>query len=128
VAKSVDELTVYQKALAASAEVSGHIRKQRFDNDLRLRSQLGSSSESAASLISEGFEQSSDRYFAQYCCRAKGSCAEMRTQLTVARDRAFITEDERRRLDDMYEQISRMLAGLIDHLEREDRKNRRRDR
>jgi four helix bundle protein len=127
-AKSVDELKVYQNALAASAEVSNHIRKRRFDNDVRLRSQLGASSESAASLISEGFEQSSDRYFAQYCYRAKGSCAEMRTQLRVARDRALISEDERKRLDDMYDQISRMLAGLIDHLEREDRKSRRRGR
>jgi four helix bundle protein len=77
-------------------------------------------------LISEGFEQSTDRHFAQYCYRSKGSAAEMRNQLTVARDRKYMGESERIHLDVQYEEIAKMLSGLIDHLEREDRKHRRR--
>src|SRR5258708_2537329 len=121
-AKRVEELLVYRKAQAASAEVSAIILRPAFDRDFRLRDQLGASSERAASLISEGFEQSTDRYFAQYCYRSKGSCAEMRTQLEVARDRKYISEPERVSLDAQYEEIAKMLSGLIDHLEREDRK------
>ena len=124
-AKCVEELAVYQKALAASTEVSTLLRRPAFRRDLRLRNQLGASSERVASLISEGFEQSSDKHFAQYCYRSKGSCAEIRTQLAVARDRNYITEPERTALHSKYDEIAKMLAGLIKHLEREDRPNRR---
>ena len=64
-AKSLEELQVYQKAMAASAEVSAIIQRPSFNRDPRLRDQLGASSERVASLIAEGFEQSTDRHFAQ---------------------------------------------------------------
>src|SRR5437773_923106 len=83
-AKSLEELQVYQKALEASAEVSAILGRDSFKRDPRLRDQLGSSSASVASLISEGFEQSTDRYFAQYLYRSRGSSSEARTQLVVA--------------------------------------------
>ena len=124
-AKSVEELDVYQKAMEASAEVSMIIRHNSFKHDLRLREQLGSSSERVASLISEGFEQSTDRHFAQYCYRSKGSSRETRTQLVVAVQRSHITEAEQVRICNMYEEIAKMLTGLIRHLETEDRKHRR---
>jgi len=89
-----------------------------------LREQLGSSSERVASLISEGFEQSTDRHFAQYCYRSKGSSREIRTQLVVAVNRNHITESERIPISNIYEEIAKMLTGLIRHLETEDRKRR----
>jgi four helix bundle protein len=123
-AKSVDELSVYRKALAASADISAILDRDSFRHDPRLRDQLGSSSERVASLIGEGFEQSTDRHFAQYLYRARGSDRETRTQLIVARDRRHITETERIRLSEQYEEIARMLTGLIGHLETDDRKHR----
>lgn len=125
-AKSVEELLVYQKAMKASEQVSAMIRRPHFRHDLRLRNQIAAASERVASLISEGFEQSSDRHFAQYCYRAKGSCGEIRTQLAVSRDREYITEAERARLHEQYEEVAKMLSGLIDYLERADRPQRRR--
>jgi four helix bundle protein len=124
-AKSVEELLVYQKALAASAEASAIIQRESFSRDLRLREQLGSSSERVASLIAEGFEMSTDRHFAQYCYRSRGSSRETRTQLVVACDRHHITQKERDLMCGRYEEIAKMLTGLIDHLETEDRKHRR---
>jgi len=124
-AKSVEELQVYQKALAAAGEISAIIQRPSFNRDPRLRDQLGSSSERVASLIAEGFEQSTDRHFAQYCYRSRGSCREARTQLIVAGQRRHIVESERLRIDPLYEEIAKMLTGLIAHLEAEDRKHRR---
>jgi four helix bundle protein len=124
-AKCVEELDVYQKAMNASAQVSAIIQRNSFKRDPRLRDQLGSSSERVASLISEGFEQSTDRHFAQYCYRSKGSSREIRTQLVVAVKRNHITESERVPISNMYEEIAKMLTGLIRHLETEDRKHRR---
>jgi four helix bundle protein len=113
---NVDRLDVYRKAVAAAAEVSAIIRRPSFNCDLRLRGQLGSSSERVASLISEGSEQSTDRHFAEYCYRAKGSARETRTQLIVAVQREHLTEAERVSLDKRYEEIGRMLSGLIRRL------------
>ena len=124
-AKSVEELQVYQKALEASTEVSAILERDSFKRDPRLRDQLGSSSERVASLISEGFEQSTDRHFAQYLYRSRGSSRETRTQLVVALDRRHIDETERIRITAQYEEIAKMLTGLIRHLETEDRKHRR---
>jgi len=124
-AETLEELQVYQKAMAAAAEISAIIQRPSFNRDLRLREQIGSSSERCASSISEGFEQSTDKFFAQYCYRSKGSAREIRTQLIIAVQRRHITEDERVPLDRKYEEVGKMLTGLIGHLERENRKQRR---
>lgn len=124
-AKSVEELLVYQKALGAAAAISAILPRESFKRDPRLRDQLGSSSERVASLISEGFEQSTDRHFAQYLYRSRGSSREARTQLVVACDRRHISETERNRISAMFEEVAKMLTGLIKHLEIEDRKHRR---
>ena len=124
-AKCVEELLVYQKAVEARPKSPKIIQRDSFKRDPRLRDQLGASSERVASLISEGFEQSTDRHFAQYRYRSKGSARETRTQLVVAVQRNHITESERVRISNMYEEIAKMLTGLIRHLETEDRKRRR---
>jgi four helix bundle protein len=123
-ATKVENLLVYQKAMALSAEISAIIRRPSFCRDLRLRDQLASASESVASLIAEGNEQSTDKHFAQYCYRSKGSASEMRTKLIVAVQRGHITEAERLPLDRQYEEILKMLGGLIKQLDRENRKRR----
>ncbi len=124
-ARCVEELQVYQKALQAAAAVSAIIVRPSFRHDPRLRDQLGAASERVASSVSEGFEQSTDRHFAQYCYRARGSSREVRTQLIVVVQRCHITEPERLALEAAYDEIARMLTGLIEHLETEDRKHRR---
>jgi four helix bundle protein len=68
---------------------------------------------------------STDRHFAQYLYRAKGSSREIRSQLLVARQRRHVTESERVAISEKYEEIAKMLTGLIRHLEAEDRKHRR---
>ena len=124
-AKSVDELVVYQKALAASGRISQILKRPSFQRDLRLREQLASSSERTASLISEGFEQSTDRHFCEYCYRSRGSTREVRTQLVVARDRDHVADSERLSLTNDYAEIAKMLTGLIRHLERTPTRRRR---
>src|SRR5262249_33479049 len=117
---NVEKLHVYQKAIAAAAEVSAIIARPRFSKDIRLRTQLGAASESVASLIAEGSQQSTDRFFAEYLYRARGATREIRAQLEIARDRRYMEESERIQLSEHYDEIARMLTGLIAHLKRED--------
>jgi four helix bundle protein len=100
------------------------LTRERLAKDFRLCGQLGCSSERVASLIAEGFSQSTDRHFAEYLYRSRGSSSETRTQLRVATGRGYLTEDEREKVSDRYEEIEKMLTGLIKHLHREDRRFR----
>ncbi len=123
-AKCVDDLLVYQKAIRVSAEVAKILERESFSRNLRLREQLAAAGERVASSIAEGFEMSTDRHFAQYCYRAKGSSEEARTQLTLAAQRHHITDAECVRISADFKEIARMLGGLIKHLERDDRRHR----
>jgi four helix bundle protein len=121
---SVEELLVYQKGLAAADAVSALLKRQAFAKDARLRNQLAASSERVVSLIAEGFSQSTDRHFAEYLYRSRGSSSETRTQLRVAQGREYVSERERVGVCDRYNEIERMLTGLIQHLRAEDRRER----
>ena len=121
----VEELLVYQKALDASDEISAMLKAKEFAKDRRLREQLGAASERVVSSISEGFEQSTDRHFASYLYRAKGSSSETRTQLRVARARGYLSEATRLSIAERYLEIEKMLRSLIRRLDEDDWRNRR---
>jgi four helix bundle protein len=101
VAKTPEDLHVYQRALEASAAISAIIQRLSFSRDLRLRDNLA------------------------YLYRSRGSARETRTHLITARDRRHISEDERVSLTAKFEEIGKMATGLIRHLESENRKHRR---
>jgi four helix bundle protein len=124
VARSLDELLVYQKAVTASRAVSAILKTRGSRMDRDLRGQLGSASASVGANIAEGFGQQSDRQFARYLFIARGSTQEMRALLAVAHERGYVTEAEMMDLSEKYEELARMLTGLIKHLRAADRKQR----
>ena len=123
-AKCIEELQVYQKAVDAADAVSAILKRSCFQRDYKLREQLADSSDAVPSLIADGFPQSTDRYFAQFLYRAKGESSETRTHLRVSMGRDYITEQELLDLCDRYNEIEKMLTGLIRHLEKENRRHR----
>jgi four helix bundle protein len=123
--KEVDDLLVYQKAIEAADEISDILKAKGFAEDHRLRNQLGASSERVASLIAEGFEQKTDRHFASYLHLSRGSSSETRTQLRIAKGRGYVTESRQEAVSEKYQEIERMLRGLIRHLNEDDWKDRR---
>jgi four helix bundle protein len=124
VAKSVDDLQIYQKSIAAADAVSALVRKPAFHRDVDLRNQLLRSSASVPALIAEGFGQQTDRHFANYLSHARGSALESSAHLRVAWGRQYITEDELRLVGGLYDEIGRMVTPFIHHLRRCDWKQR----
>ena len=114
-----------QKAIAAADEISAVLSSEGFSKDHRLRSQIGAASERVASLIAKGFKQKIDRHFASYLHLARGSSSETRTQLRVARGRGYVTESSRISATEKYQEIEKMLRGLIRRLNDDDWKERR---
>jgi four helix bundle protein len=123
-AKTVNELQVFQYACLAADELFALITTTACARDRDLAAQLNRASVRVVSDIAEGFEQKTDRHFARYLYDARGSAAEIRAQLTIARRRGSITTSECERLSERYAEVGRMLSGLIAYLEREGRVHR----
>ncbi len=66
--------------------------------------------------IAEGFERGGDKEFAQFIALAKGSSAEVRSQLHVALDQGYIDQETFDRLSKLTLDINRMLTGLMKYL------------
>ena len=123
-ARTVEDLQVFQRACAAADALFALLRTTALSRERDLGSQLNRASVRIVSDIAEGFEQKTDRHFARYLYGARGGAAEIRAQLTIALSRGHVTDAERKQVADLYEEIGRMLSGLIAHLEREDRPHR----
>ena len=104
VAKSVEELLVYQKALAACDEVSALAERSNLCKDFELRQQLNSAAGSIPANIAEGFGQQTDRQFVRYLYFARGSSKEICAHLAVARGRRYLADSE---VKDLSEQVRR---------------------
>ena len=76
--------------------------------------------------IAEGFERGSDKEFIQYLYFAKGSAGEVRAQLYVALDQTWINQAKFNLLKINAAEISRMLSGLINYLNKSSYKGEKR--
>ena len=124
-AKNLHEIQVYRKAMAAADSVSALLKRPGFSKDLELRSQLSTSSSRVGPLIAEGYGQLTDRHFAVYLGRARGSVQETIGHLEKAANEGFIARAQHDDLADKYDHIGRMLTRWIRHLQESDWKDRR---
>ena len=89
-----------------------------FARDFALRDQIRRAAISIPSNIAEGFERDGNREFYQFLSLAKGSCGEVRTQLYLALDEAYLTTSQFDSLSEAVLRISRMVASLMTYLRR----------
>ena len=73
-------------------------------------------SASIMSNIAEGFERSGSGEFIQYLAIAKGSSGEVRSQLYIALDQGYLTQEVFVRLSGLAGDTARMVAGLMNYL------------
>lgn len=66
--------------------------------------------------IAEGFDRSGTGEFIQFLSIAKGSAAEVVSQLYVALDQKYITKDEFDRLCSLTTEVGRKIGALMRYL------------
>ncbi|MEJ2098281.1 MAG: four helix bundle protein [Deltaproteobacteria bacterium] len=113
---SFEELEVWQKAYKLAVRIYRLLKGCR---DYGLRDQMTRASVSIASNIAEGAERDSVADFVRFLHIAKGSAAELKTQLYIACDVNIIPESKKDDLINDIENISKMLHGLIKALKKD---------
>lgn len=81
--------------------------------DYILRDQMQRSAVSIASNIAEGYDRGSNKEFVRYLYIAKGSCAELRTQLYLSHRVGLTDENLYNDFLESTQRISAMLHSLI---------------
>jgi four helix bundle protein len=87
-----------------------------FAKDFGLRDQIQRAAGSVMHNIAEGFDSGSDSEFARFLRYAQRSCTEVQSELYVALDQKYISEDQ---FHSLFEQASRArsrIGGLIKYL------------
>jgi len=107
---SFEDLEVWKKACNLAVKVYGCLKDCR---DYGLKDQATRSSVSIPSNVAEGIERESTKETIHFLHIAKGSCAELRTQIYIAQRISLIDPGVAKQIIQEAEDVSRMLHGLI---------------
>lgn len=110
------ELLVWKKSINLSIKVYRYTAKFPKEELYGLISQMRRSSISIPSNIAEGSGRSSDKEFVRFLDIAKGSAAELDTQLIIANHLKYLNDINFNELQNNTHEIQKMLFGLKNKL------------
>jgi four helix bundle protein len=112
--KGFKELIVWQKAKDLAIFVYRvTFENKAFTRDLGLCDQIRRSVVSIASNLAEGDERDTDREAVRFFYIAKGSLAELRTQLQIANEIGYLEKETFDKLETDCLEIGKMIGRLI---------------
>ncbi len=107
------KLNVWKDAINLATSVYKMTNEQPFKKDFGLSNQIQRAAVSVASNIAEGEERESIKENIRFLSIAKGSAAEVITQLNIAYKIGYITEEKFSKAEDFTEKIKAILKQLI---------------
>lgn len=111
--KTHENLSVWHKSIDFVTELYRITRNFPSSEKYSLVDQVRRSGVSIPSNIAEGAARCSQKEFKRFLYISLGSAAELQTQLTIARNLKFISEQEFQLLLKQSTDISKMVSGLI---------------
>ena len=124
VLKTFEEINARQNARELVKDVYAMTGSGDFSKDYGLKDQIQRASISICSNIAEGFERRGNKEFINFLWIAKGSAAEVCSQLYNARDLGYITDKGFKVMYDSAKQIGGMLFNLITTLSSDKRRTK----
>ncbi len=111
--QSFEELEVWKRSCRLAVDLYKILAECK---DFGLKDQMTRAAVSIPSNIAEGAERNSQRDFSRFLHIAKGSSAELRTQIYIASQIKVLKKDDKKCLISELKEISSMLQGLINSL------------
>ena len=106
---SFEQLEVWKRSCRLASEV---LKEMQNCKEYSVKDQIIRSALSVPSNIAEGAERNSKREFKQFLRYAKGSAAELRTQLYISLELKVINPEQLKGFVQEIKEISAMLHGL----------------
>lgn len=114
--KNFEDLDSWKKARELAGYVYALTRKEKFSRDFGLSNQIQRAAGSAMHNIAEGFEAGYDAEFIRFLKMARRSAAEVQSELYLALDALYITEDELKKGYNLATESKKLINGLIAYL------------
>ena len=114
--KKFEEIGAWKRGRKLVASVYAVTGEGLFANDFGLGEQIRRAAVSICSNIAEGFGRRGNKEFIKFLWIAKGSAAEVQSQLYHARDLKYIQHDKAKELYDKTNLISAEIYSLIKSL------------
>jgi four helix bundle protein len=111
--QSYRDLIAWQKAITLVTDVYKVTKQFPAEELYGLTSQLRRASVSIASDIAEGQARFSSREFHHFLTQARGSLAEIETQLLIARNLGYLRDEDSRSLNSRTSELGRILNRLM---------------
>lgn len=115
-----EDMEAWQKARKLTKNIYSITKSNGFSKDFALKNQIRKASISVMSNIAEGFERNGTSEFAQFLAIAKGSAGEVSSQLYIALDQDYITQKTFNDLNDLTDETSNLIGGLMKYLRKTD--------
>jgi len=115
-----EEIKAWIKARELVKEIYRITSVGKFAKDWSLKDQIRRAVVSIMSNIAEGFSRQSDKEFIRFLYIAKGSTAEVQSQLYVASDLGYVNEGEFNKLYNEADKIAKLTSGFIRYLKDSD--------
>lgn len=105
-----EDIIAWQKARELTLLIYRNFSDSR---DFGFRDQIQRASVSIMNNLAEGFERRTNNEFKHFCFMAKGSCAEVRSMIILAKDLDKISSTDYNQIYVLTEEISKIISGLI---------------
>jgi four helix bundle protein len=114
--KTFKELEAWKKSVELSKTAYLLTRNPEFKRDLILCNQIRRAAVSIPSNIAEGFEREGKRELIQHLTISKGSAAEVQTQLHIAFEIGYISQEEFTEADELCTKVIQLISGFLRYL------------
>ncbi|MEW6030350.1 MAG: four helix bundle protein [Chloroflexota bacterium] len=118
--KNFEDLQAWQKARVLAGYVYELTRKEDFSRDWALRNQIRDAAGSVMHNIAEGFEAGYDPEFARFLKLARRSAGEVQSELYLAMDADYITNEELKKGYNLAVETKKLINGLMKYLRNSD--------
>jgi four helix bundle protein len=111
-----DEIAAWKMARELTRKVYSLTEKDRFAQDFGLKRQIQNAAGSTMHNIAEGFDSETNAEFLRFLRYAKRSCSEVQSELYVALDQKYVSEEEFKDVFDLAGQTRAAIRGFIKYL------------
>jgi four helix bundle protein len=114
--KSFEEFEVYQKGIQLAKLIFKLLENKSFEKEFSFKDQIKRAVISITNNIAEGSEYNNNKQLIRYLKISKGSCAEVRSMLVLARELELISQLEIEKSYNLSIEISQNLSNFIKYL------------